>query len=376
MTDRERMLSRQSGGQVTVLTEPDDPDADVPGSTSLTARVWLDPDGRVLLHLPGKHNQKSHGNKVGKKDLVQTKTGIGRYAYLQRKGTNNAHVGDTIRVLPHSGAPKSISNKEATVVGWDDDRARLEFADGTTADLPKNLLEVVRTSQEIADDATGGDRAGNAKKILEGHYGDRLHLIGKDTERTRQLLNDLARVPNSHHKAVSNHLGGSKTGGIYLGHAPAGDLAPGLEPWKDVKPRGYGDAGGTYADVGGVYIPDSREIAIGVGPHGSGSHSTATHEFGHALDDTLTSEQRKEWRDLYTKLDRDIYMNPYFHTQRNPTGYTSESFAEVYAVWSTGGSVRDAIRSLGEARFQTPEGQEAADAAMAEAFAFFDGIKP
>lgn len=361
------------------MLDPSDPIAAAqrytPIMVSVGDRVFL---GKIeKLHLPGKHDQRSHGNKVGKKDLVQTKTGIGRYAYLQRKGTGNAHVGDVILVVDsdkHQVA-KALRNREATVTGWvNENRAQLEFSDGEITDVHKDFLKVVRTSQELADDAKGGDRAGNAKKILNDKYGNRFHLIGKETERTRAFLNDLAKVPESHHKAVAAHLKGTPTGGIYLGHAPVVDLAPGMDVWRNEQPRGYAK-GDTYGEVGGVYIPTSREVAIGVSPHGSGSHSTATHEFGHALDDTLTADQRSEWKDLYNKLDRAIFMNPYFHPLQNTSGYHSESFAEVYAVWSTGGSVRDAIRSLGDTRVKTPEGQETADAAVAEAFKFFEGIK-
>lgn len=328
------------------------------------------------FHLPGKHDQKSHGNKVGKKNLVQTKTGIGRYAYLQRKGTNNAHLGDVVTVGKASdGTPvaESLRNREGTVLRWvNDNRAEIEFSDGEVTDVHKDFLKVERTSQEIAEDAKGGDRAGNAKTILKGHYGDRFHLIGKETEHTRMHLSDLAKVPSTHHKIVSKHLAGSPTGGLYVGHAPTVDLSPSMKPLRGVTPRGW-PPGSDWKQVGGAYSPGNREVAIGVGSAGHGSHSLATHEFGHALDDTLDSKQRRDWKSQYEVIDRAVSLDPYFHPLMN-TGHVGETFAELYSVWSTGGNVDAGIRAIGRPRDDDDNGREAARTAVAEAFAFFEDI--
>lgn len=345
----------------------------------IAVRIAGSAQGRtVRLHLPGKHNQKSHGNKVGKKDLVQTKTGIGRYAYLQRKGTNNAHVGDSVEVVDAADTPvaKSMRYREGTVLRWvNDNRAEIEFSDGEITDIHKDFLKVVRTSQEIDEDnRSGTDQAGNAKTVLKGHYGDKFHLIGKETEHVRKHLNDLAKISPVHHRIVAKHFDGSLTdsGGLYVGHASAVDLAPSMNALRGQTPRAW-SAGSDWADVGGAYSPGSREVAVGVGHAGHGSHSLANHEFGHALDDSLDGKSRRDWARQYAAIDKAVMLNPYFHSQQN-TGHLQEAFAELYSVWSTGGNVDAGIRAIGEPRFTDEAGQEAARNAVAEAFAFFEEI--
>jgi len=329
------------------------------------------------LHLPGQHDQRSHGNRVGKKGLVPSKTGLGRYAHLERKGTTNAHVGDVVRIVPNGdeNLAEALRGKEGTVTRWvKDNRAEIEFTDGETTDVHKDFLDVVRTSQEIAEDAAkGSDRTGNAKTILKAHYGDRLQVIGKETERTRHYLSELAKVPHSHHKAVAAHLEGSPTGGIYIGHAPVTELAPSMKAIAGAQPRGWGK-GSTYSQVGGVYMPGHREIGIGVAR--DGSHSVATHELGHALDATLTAEQHTEWASLYKAIDSAVITTSYFHPLHNPDGHVSETFAELYSVWSTGGNVETALRAIGEARYRSAAGARRALTAVQKAFTFFEGIKP
>lgn len=134
--------------------------------------------------------------------------------------------------------------------------------------------------------AAGLDRAGgSAEEYLKRIYGDRYH--GDGSEKAREYADSLALLPDRFHRIVADHMKQYPDGGIWLGAGRLHDL--GHAAWsatkrRDQKPGGWPD-GKTWDDVGGVYSERFRALLVG---HTQYSRKdTASHEFGHALDDAL-----------------------------------------------------------------------------------------
>lgn len=166
-------------------------------------------------------------------------------------------------------------------------------------------------------------------------YGDRLR-IKSTSNLVDQRLENLSRIPDSHHKIVAQHFrNGEPQAGMFIGDGAITDLSAQGRALKGLQPRGW-TPGSTFDEVAGVYMPADRQLLIGSKPHGSVSLSN--HEFGHALDHALgqISSNSHDFRVAATKLTHSkvLSVTPYMNAAGNPTGWTSEFWAEAYGGWS------------------------------------------
>lgn len=174
---------------------------------------------------------------------------------------------------------------------------------------------------------------------LKGVYGPRLMVnrAGKDPARLAVQLRGLGQIDKGLHKRMNGFLGEEQYGGIYLGPKGILDTAP-VEMRANFhgQPRGY-PAGSTYNDVRGCYVPHEHALLIGDDQHPlDGTHSTAQHEFGHAVDHMEGHPSRsQEYKDVYDSLKSSITFKPYFSATGNPSGYHSESFAEFFNAYAS-----------------------------------------
>ncbi|WP_067465543.1 FHA domain-containing protein [Nocardia amamiensis] len=159
------------------------------------------------------------------------------------------------------------------------------------------------------------------------------------TPETRQMLEDLARVPSHIYARVSEHMNAVTGGGIVIGNRPLLDL-PGTESLAGSTP--YGRKPGTsWNTVGGVYMGGPRRVVINSG--GShGSFNVVWHEFGHAADAAYGTggkwlSDAQEWRNLHATMLQSIgkrhQWNDYFDKR-------SEAFAEAFTAWMHGGTAQ------------------------------------
>jgi hypothetical protein len=71
---------------------------------------WVAPsEGESAFHLPGRHNQKTHGNRAGKPNVPGT-TGHGKAADLARVGTADLRLDDEVEIIagPVSGSRRDL----------------------------------------------------------------------------------------------------------------------------------------------------------------------------------------------------------------------------------------------------------------------------
>lgn len=204
-------------------------------------------------------------------------------------------------------------------------------------------------------------------------YGDRLRVLSSDNL-VDQRMENLSRIPDRHHKLVAQHFrNGSTNSGIWIGRGGITDLSPESFNLKGLQPRGW-PAGSTFDDVAGVYMPGNRQLLIGNKPHGCVSLSN--HEFGHALDDAAGKlSDSHDFRVAATKIthSKAFSVTPYMNAAGNPTGWTSEFFAEGYGGWSMalktakseGEMLLAVANSLGYARWDlTLRASQRAEAAL------------
>lgn len=174
---------------------------------------------------------------------------------------------------------------------------------------------------------------------LKSVYGPRMTVnrAGKDPARLAVQLRGLGQIDKGLHKRMNGFLGEEQYGGIYLGPKGILDTAP-VEMRANFhgQPRGY-PAGSTYNDVRGCYVPHEHALLIGDDQHPlDGTHSTAQHEFGHAVDHMEGHPSRsQEYKDVYDSLKSSITFKPYFSATGNPSGYHSESFAEFFNAYAS-----------------------------------------
>lgn len=166
-------------------------------------------------------------------------------------------------------------------------------------------------------------------------YGDKLKIKTTDNI-VEQRLENLSRIPDSHHRRVAQHFrNGNEDAGLYIGKGDITNFSPQSRRLKGVQPRGWPE-GSTFDEVAGVYMPSDRQLLIGTRSHGCVSLSN--HEFGHAVDHAMgqLSDNSSAFSLAATKIthSRVFSVTPYMSAVGNPTGWRSEFFAEGYGGWS------------------------------------------
>jgi peptidoglycan hydrolase-like protein with peptidoglycan-binding domain len=119
-------------------------------------------------HMPGRHNQQSHANRVGR-TLTPSKTGLGSKAHLERKHTTGkAHVGDEVEIVGTDKIPvgHGLRGKTGRVAAYlgEGSKVEVEHPDGTNTVIHPGTLKVNRTAEEL-------DPEDQKKKALPGYYG-------------------------------------------------------------------------------------------------------------------------------------------------------------------------------------------------------------
>jgi peptidoglycan hydrolase-like protein with peptidoglycan-binding domain len=104
------------------------------------------------LERHGSHNQKSHGNRLGKPTNVAGKTGHARGAEAARVGTNDVRLDDEVEILPDpaggSGSRGGNVGKKGRIVDLEAVRPIVELDDGRQVEVPKRQLKVTRTRND------------------------------------------------------------------------------------------------------------------------------------------------------------------------------------------------------------------------------------
>jgi SPP1 gp7 family putative phage head morphogenesis protein len=230
------------------------------------------------------------------------------------------------------------------------DRTRSEAHDVTLAEYG---VQFVRTMP-----STGRDEKIDEPRVI-GHvpaqkidvhrplavYGDMLHIQSGDSMAHAHLTH-LETVDPYTHALIAEHLAGGNHAhvGIYVGSESVPDLDD-LKYLRDVaRTPGERDSRMSYNEVGGAYVHSgghSHVVAIGYagdwGMDTMNSHSTATHEIGHALSDALSVSGTRasgtpEWTKLHALAvaegDKNG-MSPYFRD-------AEEMWAEGFSQWVAG----------------------------------------
>lgn len=125
----------------------------------------------------------------------------------------------------------------------------------------------------------------SAHEYLRNIYEDRYHMDG--SAQAHQYARSLALLPDQYHRIVAAHMKENPHGGIWLGTGHLHDL--GHAEWsaarrRDQTPRGWPESL-TWDDASGVYSIKFRALLVGHTQYSR--EDTASHEFGHALDDAL-----------------------------------------------------------------------------------------
>lgn len=158
----------------------------------------------------------------------------------------------------------------------------------------------------------------------------------------------LTLSPEHHHRLVSMHMAGSPTGGIHVGDKPIVEMKGSYVHQAELEGHQL-VADRTNAQLGGVYNWVHRQMVVPEDKGLSGSHSTASHEFGHALDraygtrlagrDVYASEL-PHFQQVYSEVSHmhdnsKTVLNPYFTDKSTGVG-SREMWAEGYAAWLHG----------------------------------------
>ncbi|WP_433761622.1 FHA domain-containing protein [Nocardia sp. CA-135398] len=161
--------------------------------------------------------------------------------------------------------------------------------------------------------------------------------IVDSTPESRQVLQDLARIPDHVFQRVSDHMNAVPDGGIVIGKKPVTQL-PGIESLVQAHPEGPNDKV-KWKNVIGLYSPGQRRFYVNSDAANDGFQGkTVFHEFGHAADAAygtggrwLSEEQR--WQDLHAEIKARIGEHrDWWHYADTPV----EGFAEAFAAWVAG----------------------------------------
>ena len=168
-------------------------------------------------------------------------------------------------------------------------------------------------------------------------YGDVLQMDSAGPK-VEEMLRQLEALPQRVHEALREYyLSGRQGSGIYISeHTELPDLDDLGRLRRGPGPRGWA-ADSSWDQVTGVHqsggIGSARVTAVAKGGR-SGSGSTVLHEIGHALDDIM--ERGEDWNQLWEKVLDDLEstdIRPYFTRRGNPSGYLSESWAEMNSTY-------------------------------------------
>lgn len=145
----------------------------------------------------------------------------------------------------------------------------------------------------------------------------------------RKNVNDLAKLP----EPVLQKLKDKGLNQIQIGNISVVDMAKNDE-LKHQKPRNWSE-GSSWDKVPGVYNPNDKTVAIGIGSHGS--ESLALHEVGHAIGDLFKLDKSKEMKEHHKRLFNKVedYLKG-GDTPGNRAG-TEEMFAEALATFLNDG---------------------------------------
>ena len=186
------------------------------------------------------------------------------------------------------------------------------------------------------------------RNALRKLYGEQLKISKKMGSESvaHQHLGDLLSIPENYHVRVREGMKQSRNGGVFIVNGPMTEASPQMAKLKGVTPRGW-PPGRTWDEVPGGYSKLHRQLLLGNGTtHAHGSSNLANHEFGHALNDVLSQEEKSAFHLIWNKL-TGITLDPYFMKRGNPDGYESEGFAETFASWSAGKGADYMAESIG-----------------------------
>ncbi len=259
------------------------------------------------------------------------------------------HIGK--KAAPEKGMSDTARNADSVAT-----RIRMN-APRTNPLTGEKLTSSTRSADKIAAQV---NNKGVTTSRLKSMYGKLLTLHRSRTGKADTIdrhLSALSMSPESHHQLVSEYMG-EKSGGIHLGNKRAIDMkgsateiyhANGIPILHDRKDE----------NIGGVYFGNHRQLVVPEDTGLSGSVSTASHEFAHALDaaygkklsgkDTPAS-QLPHFQQVYREVSHmhdnsKTVLNPYYTDKSTGVG-SKEMWAEGYAAWLHG-----------RQRYRTPDEQ-------------------
>lgn len=247
-----------------------------------------DPGDDASFHLPGRHDQKSHGNRVGRPGNVTTKTGVGKPA-KEPAAKEPAKEPVAKKPVKQPAAKKSAAKKSE--------------------------------AQPAKKPAAIGSRSASFTNMFAGK------LENDGSVAAQNHLKDLEKVPDNLKRRGAGFLRA-----VVVSEKAVPEATPVAARLRGVRPRGWPE-GSSWDQVPGAYLGHERTVIAGNGEgHGHGSTSAAGHEFGHGIDDSLTKDERERAEDISNRLHDATYMKPYLSKAGNPTGWQSEVFAESVAA--------------------------------------------
>jgi peptidoglycan hydrolase-like protein with peptidoglycan-binding domain len=190
------------------------------------------------LERHGTHNQRTHGNRLGRPTNVPGKTGLAKLAEANRVGTNDVRLDDEVTIIrdpERAGSPPAHLGKRGTVIDADDgSRVIVEFDDGGRAEVFKGHIRVDRTRHDpelekerrakldaevkaIRDRADARKKATSMDEATSHRLEGDMQAAGYGPDalaKAAALLNDL---DIDQLKAMSDHLG-------------RGNITPGMTP--------------------------------------------------------------------------------------------------------------------------------------------------